>query len=66
LGDSLAANAYGIYLLHYAAVLWMQYALLDLSVNAIVKAALVFTVALVTSWGATSALRQIPRVASVI
>lgn len=66
LADSLAANAYGIYLLHYAAVTWTQYALLDLPVNAIVKATSVFVVALPLSWGCTSALRRIPWVARVI
>jgi glucans biosynthesis protein C len=64
--DSLAANAYGIYLLHYAAVIWLQYALLDLPVTAIGKATLVFVVALLLSWGCTIALRCIPGVARVI
>jgi surface polysaccharide O-acyltransferase-like enzyme len=66
LGDSLAANTYGIYLLHYAAVIWLQYALLDLAGYAIVKATLVFVVALLLSWGCTIVLRRIPVVARVI
>jgi surface polysaccharide O-acyltransferase-like enzyme len=65
-GDSLAANAYCIYLLHYAAVIWLQYALLDLPVTAIGKATLVFVVALLVSWGCTIGLRRIPGVARVI
>jgi len=41
--DSLSANAYGIYLLHYPFVVWGQYALLDADIGAIPKAAGVFT-----------------------
>lgn len=66
LGDSLAANAYGIYLVHYAAVIWLQYALLDLPGYAVVKAMLVFVVALLLSWGCTLVLRRIPYVARII
>jgi glucan biosynthesis protein C len=65
-GDKLAANAYGIYLVHYAAVTWLQYALLDLPAYAVVKAILVFVLALAMSWGSTIALRRIPGVARVI
>jgi glucans biosynthesis protein C len=48
--NSLSANAYGMYLLHYVFVVWMQYSLLDTSSPAIVKAALVFGVTLLISW----------------
>jgi peptidoglycan/LPS O-acetylase OafA/YrhL len=64
--DSLAVNSYGIYLLHYAAVTWMQYALLDARLNAILKATLVFAVALPLSWGSTIVLRRIPGATRVI
>jgi glucans biosynthesis protein C len=64
--NSLAINAYGIYLLHYPAVTWTQYALLDLRLHSIVKAALVFIVALLLSWGSTIVLRRIPGIARVI
>jgi surface polysaccharide O-acyltransferase-like enzyme len=66
LGDSLAANAYGIYLVHYAAVVWLQYILLNLPADAIVKATLVFVMALLLSWGCIIGLRRIPGVARVI
>jgi surface polysaccharide O-acyltransferase-like enzyme len=65
-GQSLAANAYGIYLVHYAAVTWLQYALLPVQAGAIVKAAAVFVLALFGSWGLTVALRQIPAIARII
>ena len=66
LWNSLAINAYGIYILHYPAVIWTQYALLDVRLYSIAKAALVFVAALLLSWGSTMALRRIPGVARVI
>ncbi len=48
--DSLSANAYGIYLIHYVFVVWLQYALLDAGLPAPVKAAIVFLGALIASW----------------
>jgi peptidoglycan/LPS O-acetylase OafA/YrhL len=59
--DSLSANAYGMYLVHYPFVVWMQFALLNAPLPAIVKAALVFTVAVAASWAISAALRGIPR-----
>jgi peptidoglycan/LPS O-acetylase OafA/YrhL len=55
--DSLSANAYGIYLLHYPFVVWGQYALLDADIGAIPKAAGVFTGALGLSWCGSAVLR---------
>ena len=55
--DSLAANAYGIYLLHYVFVLWLQYALLGAQLNAFGKAGLVFTAALALSWASSATIR---------
>jgi hypothetical protein len=43
--DSLSANAYGIYLVHYSFVLWLQYALIGATLNAFVKVICVFAVA---------------------
>ena len=58
--DSLSESAYGMYLVHYVFVVWMQYALLDLPLFAIVKAAIVFAVALLLSWATTAAVRSAP------
>jgi hypothetical protein len=58
--DSLKDNAYGIYIVHYLFVVWLQYALLDAPVHAIVKAALVFIGALAMSWAASAGLRAMP------
>ncbi len=63
---SLSRNAYGIYLLHYGFVMWLQYALLPAALPAAAKAAVVLSVALAASWTATAALRRIPAVARVI
>ena len=49
--DSLGANAFGIYLIHYVFVVWTQYALLDWNAGPIEKAIVVFTLALGLSWG---------------
>lgn len=64
--DSLTANAYGIYLVHYAFVSWLQYELLPASVPAVAKAAIVFFGAVLLSWGSTAVLRRIPMVRRVI
>jgi len=64
--DPLRDSAYGIYLVHYVPVLWLQYWLFGLSfgtvdqVTAIIKAAIVFVLTLASSWAATAALRRIP------
>jgi hypothetical protein len=41
-------------------VIWMQYALLNAPLPAIVKAATVFSVTVVLSWGLVTALRNVP------
>jgi len=64
--DSLTANAYGIYLFHYAFVSWLQYSLLKATLPAIAKGSLVILGAVVLSWVTVAALRRIPAVARVI
>lgn len=70
--DPLRDSAYGIYLIHYVPVLWLQYALYDISlspvmqVSAIIKAVIVFVLTLATSWAATAALRKIPGATRVL
>ncbi|WOH51391.1 acyltransferase [Bradyrhizobium sp. sBnM-33] len=55
--DSLSSNAYSIYLLHYVVVVWLQYALLDIDLNAIGKATIVFAAALAASLAASAGIR---------
>jgi glucans biosynthesis protein C len=54
---SLSANAYGIYLVHYVYVLWLQYALRGAGLNAFGKVGLVFTAALALSWVTSGMVR---------
>ena len=70
--DPLQDSSYGIYLVHYIPILWMQYALLGISlapipqVTAIVKALIVFVVTLALSWAATAGLRRLPGATHVL
>ena len=57
---SLADNAYGIYLVHYIFVIWLQYLLLHAPLFAVAKAAIVFIGALTLSWAATAAICRVP------
>jgi hypothetical protein len=56
--DSLSANAYGIYLLHYIFVIWVQYAALHWALPAFVKGLAVWIVAVGLSWMTTTVMRQ--------
>jgi hypothetical protein len=58
--DSLARNAMGIYILHYAPVVWLQYFLLGSALPGTVKATIVCVLGLLASWGATAFLRAVP------
>ncbi|QHS63715.1 acyltransferase family protein [Chitinophaga agri] len=57
--DSLSANAYLIYLIHYIFVIWSQFALLDVPLPAIVKFSLSFSSSVGLSWGLSILLRRI-------
>jgi peptidoglycan/LPS O-acetylase OafA/YrhL len=57
---SLANNAFGIYLLHYPFVVWLQYALLGVALFAIAKAMVVFGGALLLAWAAAIVMRLVP------
>ena len=58
--ESLAVNAYGIYLVHYIFVLWLQYLMLPLDLPAVAKFALTFAGSLALSWMITACARRIP------
>jgi surface polysaccharide O-acyltransferase-like enzyme len=64
--DSLRDNSYGMYLIHYACVSWLQYAVLKVDASAPVKGLTVFLGTLVISWSVTAALRRIPAIARII
>ncbi len=64
--DSLSANSYGIYLIHYLVIIWLQYAVLRTSLSAGAKAAIVFFGGVGVCWASIAALRRIPAVRKVI
>ena len=64
--DAMRPSAYGIFLVHYIFIIWLQYAVYDYSWPAGVKAATVFAGTLALSWGLTVMLRKIPLVARMI
>jgi hypothetical protein len=57
---SLSNNAFGIYLLHYGFVVWLQYTLVGVALFALAKAMIVFGGALLLAWAGTIALRLVP------
>jgi peptidoglycan/LPS O-acetylase OafA/YrhL len=64
--DPMQADAYGMFLVHYPIVLWLQYWLFDFDLPAIVKAAVAFVLTVALSWAATAALRKIPGAKQVL
>ena len=57
--DSLSENAYGIYIIHYVFVIWVQFLLLSRSFSPAVKFAVTFPVALGASWFLTALRRTV-------
>jgi Acyltransferase family len=64
--DSLSQNEYGMYVIHYMFVSWLQMALLAIALGPIEKATLVFAGVLLLSWGTSAALRRIPAVGRIV
>lgn len=64
--DSLSANSYGIYLVHYVFVNWLQYSLISAQLPAVVKWSIVLAGALGLSWATAATIRRIPAVARVV
>jgi surface polysaccharide O-acyltransferase-like enzyme len=64
--DAMRPSAYGIYLVHYIFIIWLQYAVYDYSWPAFIKFAIVFTGTLSGSWALVLALRKMPVVARMI
>jgi peptidoglycan/LPS O-acetylase OafA/YrhL len=61
--DSLSASSYGMYLVHYPIVVWLQFALFAVALGPIAKAGIVCVGAVILSWGLVVALRRVPLVA---
>src|SRR5258705_85919 len=63
--DAMQSSAYGIYLLHYIFIIWLQYAVYDHSFPAVVKFPIVFAGTLSLICSLTVLLRRIPVVPRV-
>jgi glucans biosynthesis protein C len=61
--DSLSANAYSIYLVHYVFIVWLQYAMLGVALAAVGKAVIVFGGTLLLSWVAAVGFGSVSPVA---
>jgi hypothetical protein len=57
---SASENAFGIYVLHYPFVVWLQFALLSAALFAVAKGAIVFAGAMVCSWALAIIFRAVP------
>jgi surface polysaccharide O-acyltransferase-like enzyme len=64
--DSLSASSYGMYLIHYPVVIWLQFAMLAVSLSPIAKTSIVYAGAVALSWGIVVALRCVPVIARVL
>jgi peptidoglycan/LPS O-acetylase OafA/YrhL len=64
--DPMQPDAYGIFLVHYPIVLWLQYWLFDFDLPAIAKALVAFALTVALSWAVTAALRKIPGATRVL
>ena len=56
--QSLAENAYGIYLVHYIFVIWCQYFLLNYPLPAAAKFLITFSLSVMLSWGLVGLVRR--------
>jgi surface polysaccharide O-acyltransferase-like enzyme len=64
--DAMQPSAYGIYLLHFIPLIWLQYLVYEPAFPAFVKFTIVFAGTLSVSWVLTVGLRKMPAVARVI
>jgi peptidoglycan/LPS O-acetylase OafA/YrhL len=64
--DNISASSYGMYLIHYPVVVWLQFALLTVALGPIVKGAIVYVGAVAFTWGTAVALRRVPMIARVL
>src|SRR6266436_9988092 len=62
----LNRDAFGMYLVHYVFVVWLQYALLGFGLFATVKGSIVFAGTLLLSWGVIAVIRRISPAGQVI
>lgn len=66
MGESLRANAYGMFVIHFPIATWLQYALLATAIPGVVKGTAVFLATVALSWGSAAVLRRRPAIARLI
>lgn len=64
--DAIQPSAYGIFLIHYMFIIWLQYVVYDPAWSPFVKFAIVLAGTLTGSWAAVILLRRIPFVCGMI
>ena len=64
--DSLSNNAYGIYIVHYTVMTWLQYWLLPSKLHPFFKGTFVFIGTVIFCWITIAAVRLIPNVKKII
>lgn len=62
---SLSRNSFGIYIVHYPIVTWLQYGLLEVDLPASAKGVIVFVGTFLLSWGLVPVIRHIPGVEKI-
>ncbi|WP_221029812.1 acyltransferase [Actomonas aquatica] len=63
---SLSRNAFGMYVIHYAVVTWLQYCLLEVVWPGLLKALVVTVSAIAVSWILAAGLRRLPGVGRIL
>lgn len=66
LWTNLSANAFGIYLIHYIFITWLQFTLLNVSLPVFIKFLIVFLVTLLSSWTIINFARRFKIVNQII
>jgi glucans biosynthesis protein C len=64
--EAMRDSAYGMYLIHYVFVVWLQYLLMGVALFAIIKGMTVFAVTVALSWAATAGMLRFPAAARLI
>ncbi|MGH6739162.1 MAG: acyltransferase family protein [Bradyrhizobium sp.] len=64
--DAMRPSAYGIFLVHYIFIIWLQYVVYDPAWSPFVKFAIVFAGTLAGSWATVILLRKIPAIGRMI
>lgn len=64
--ESLSANAFGIYFLHYVFVNWLQFALLGANLSGAAKGSIVIVGGLALSWLTSALLRRVPFIGRIL